>query len=148
MKKRAIELAKSVGVLLALGLAYYIFHSITNIGIKCPIYLLTGYLCPGCGISRMFLALLALDIPSALYYHAPAFFLLPLWISAFISYYYEYIKYGKAKLRIWHKIIIIMSIVLFISYGIARNVTDLGLHRDNNIDYKDLVAYVNFWRYQ
>ena len=139
MKKRAIELAKSVGILIGIGIAYYIFHSITDIGIKCPFYLITGYLCPGCGISRMLLALFALDIPAAIYYHAVAFFLLPFWGAVFISYYYEYIRYDRTILKTWHKAILVVSVILFIVYGIARNVTELGLYRDNNIDYKDLV---------
>ena len=142
MKKRAIELFRNVGILLAIGIGYYIFHSITDIGIKCPFYLLTGFLCPGCGISRMFLALISLDFSSALYFNAAAFVLLPFVLSVLISYYYEYIKKGRASLRPWHKEVLAASVIVLATYGILRNVFEIGLHRSNNIDYKDFIFFV------
>ena len=36
---------------------------------KCPIKLISGYDCPGCGMTRALLALLRLDIKSAFGYH-------------------------------------------------------------------------------
>ncbi|MEB3367895.1 DUF2752 domain-containing protein [Saccharopolyspora mangrovi] len=44
----------------------------------CPIKLLTGLDCPGCGITRTLFSLLRADLPSALHYNALAVLLLPL----------------------------------------------------------------------
>lgn len=51
-----------------------IFLYITGIG--CPIRFVSGISCPGCGLTRAWLAFLHLDIKGAFYYH-PLFFLVP-----------------------------------------------------------------------
>jgi hypothetical protein len=44
----------------------------------CPIKLLTGFDCPGCGGTRMLFSLLHGDLPAALHFNALAVLLLPL----------------------------------------------------------------------
>ena len=127
MKKRAKETVKNAAVLIAVAIAYYIFYRITDIGLKCPLHTLTGLLCPGCGITRMFTSLLNFDLAGALYYNAAVLLLLPFWCAVIISHYAEYIKNGDRILKTWHKVILIISIVLMAAYGILRNVFDLGL---------------------
>jgi hypothetical protein len=146
LKTRAIKLAKNIGIILAVGIAYYIFFRLTRIGIKCPFNQITGFLCPGCGLSRMILALIDFNIPLAIYYNAAAFFLLPFWVAVFISYCYEYIKYGKAKMHAWYKIILAASVIVLVIFGIARNLTDLGLHYSNNADFEFSYIITN-WRF-
>ncbi len=51
-----------------------LFLYITGIG--CPIKFVSGISCPGCGLTRAWLAFLHLDIKGAFYYH-PLFFLVP-----------------------------------------------------------------------
>ena len=146
MKTRAKNLAKNIGIILAVGIAYYIFFRLTRIGIKCPFNQITGFLCPGCGLSRMLLALIDLNIPLAIYYNAAAFFLLPFWVAVFISYYYEYIKYGTVKMRMWYKAVLVLTFVVLIVFGIARNLTHLGLHYSNNEDF-EFSRIITNWRY-
>ena len=146
MKTRAKNLAKNIGIILAVGIAYYIFFRLTRIGIKCPFNQITGFLCPGCGLSRMLLALIDFNIPLAIYYNAAAFFLLPFWAAVFISYCYEYIKYGKVKMHTWYKIISVASVIVLVIFGIARNLTDLGLHYSNNVDFEFSYIITN-WRF-
>lgn len=45
--------------------------------LPCVIRYLTGWICPGCGMSRAWLALLRLDVGSAFFYH-PMFWSVPL----------------------------------------------------------------------
>ena len=55
-----------VGLLVLLvGSAYAVFCLRTGWGIPCLFHLATGLQCPGCGVSRMLLALLRLDFPAA-----------------------------------------------------------------------------------
>lgn len=43
---------------------------------QCPLLKLTGFICPGCGMSRAWLAALRLDFSQALYYN-PMFWVIP-----------------------------------------------------------------------
>lgn len=45
----------------------------------CPLYSLTGFACPGCGLTRGFHALFHGDVPTALGYNA----LIPIWAVVF-----------------------------------------------------------------
>lgn len=145
MKKRALEVARTVAIALALGVAYYVFYRLTGIGIKCPTNLALGILCPTCGISRMLLALSQLDIASAAYYNAAVLVLLPVWTAALISYTVEYIKSGSKTPKKWHRAVFAASVALLVAYGVARNVWHIGLHPSNNEDY-EFVKAIFIWR--
>ena len=47
------------------GLLYFAFTSITGLGLPCPFRMLTGWLCPGCGITTMFIELGRLNFEAA-----------------------------------------------------------------------------------
>lgn len=63
--KRKTSPALWAGLVLALGLGYAAFATATGLMIPCPIRAVTGLYCPGCGVSRMCLALLRLDFYGA-----------------------------------------------------------------------------------
>ena len=46
-----------------------IFSIIIILFYKCPIKAITGYDCPGCGLTRSFVCLIKLDFKKALFYH-------------------------------------------------------------------------------
>ena len=69
LKERIIILTKNLLILLSVCISYYIFHTLTGLGVLCPLNSLTGLLCPLCGVSRMFIALFKLDFKSALYFN-------------------------------------------------------------------------------
>lgn len=127
MKKRALEIVKNTGILLALGIVYYFLYTLLNIGFVCPTNSLTGLLCPVCGITRMLVSLLHLDFSSALYYNAALLLVLPLFAAVILSYNYRYVRYGERTLVKWHKIVLIFCIVVLVVFGILRNVIPLGL---------------------
>lgn len=59
---------KRIGSLMlgpVLGGIYYGFILITGLSLPCPFYALTGYLCPGCGVTRMALSLGRLEFVHA-----------------------------------------------------------------------------------
>ena len=68
----AAPLRQKILTLLGTGLlaAFYLF-------IGCPLHVLTGISCPGCGMTRALRALLRLDFSGALQYH-PLIIVLPL----------------------------------------------------------------------
>ena len=62
MKERLKKLAIGGAVLVGLGAAYTALILVIGRGLYCPFWKLTGLLCPGCGVTRMCLALLRLDV--------------------------------------------------------------------------------------
>ena len=61
------------------GLVAVYILTVNITGIGCPILYVTGISCMGCGMTRAFMSLLALDFKSALYYH-PLCILMPLFM--------------------------------------------------------------------
>lgn len=61
----------------------------------CPIKFLTGISCPGCGMSRAAISLLAFDYQKALYYHPGIFLLIPFAIAMLIANYKKKYKFRK-----------------------------------------------------
>lgn len=57
-KKRLRRLLVLLAGLLTLGLSYAWIVSSLGAGIPCPFYQFTGFFCPGCGVTRMCMALL------------------------------------------------------------------------------------------
>lgn len=81
----------------------YIFYSVVGIG--CPIRFATGISCPGCGMTRAWIALLRLDFSAAFHDH-PLVLLPAVWC----------ILYGiKEKMPYrWYKIFLWITIALFL----------------------------------
>ncbi len=73
------KILKIYAVVLSVGLAYFLFYRFTGLGIPCLYLKTTGYLCPGCGATRMFLALFRLDFAAAFSYHPVLLTLLLMW---------------------------------------------------------------------
>lgn len=124
MKIRIIKVISTVLVLIMLLLGYYFLNSQYNIGIPCIFHELTGYQCPGCGITRALFSLLQGDIKKAFSYNQLIFFLAPFIIAYFIYTNYIYIL-GKKQSKKAQTIITIIStilIIITIAYGIIRNI--------------------------
>src|SRR4051794_31711760 len=61
------------------GTIAYFDPSKANFLPVCPLYSLTGFACPGCGLTRGFHALFHGDVPTALDFNA----LIPVWVAIF-----------------------------------------------------------------
>lgn len=120
-KKRLYYLLSRVGIVLAIGLAYALFVGLTGWGIPCIFHLLTGLQCPGCGVTRMCLALLRLDFYAAARYNSLVLALLPV---ALVLYGYKaalYIRTGESKMGVGEKIFCCVAFVLCIVFTLLRN---------------------------
>lgn len=109
-------------------LAYTVFHFV---GIGCPIRFVSGISCPGCGMTRAWLAVLRLDFAVAFYYH-PLFFLPPVALAVW------FLK-SKINLKIY-KIIMLTMAALFITIYLLRLVLNGGeivvFEPQNNIIFR------------
>ncbi len=121
MHARRNKVIRIALILIGIGALYALFVHFTGVGIPCPIYSITGLQCPGCGISRMFLALLRLDISAAFQYNPVVLCLLPLLILVGARKIYLYIRYNKKKDRFCDALIWVMIVVLVL-FGILRNI--------------------------
>lgn len=91
-----------------IGILYLAFHLV---GIGCPIKFVTGVSCPGCGMSRACLWLLAGNIAYAFYFH-PLFWAVPLFPILYIL--REMNKISKKAYDIFIRIICILFLAVWL----------------------------------
>lgn len=101
---------------------YLIFSNITGFAIPCIFNYLTGFLCPGCGSTRMLKALLSGDIIKAFYYNQFLFLSLPIFLVLLINVFYSNIKNIKPWIFKIPNYIYIIYAALAIIFGIVRNI--------------------------
>ncbi len=120
-KERLVQVLRPVGEVVLIGAAYFVFMKLTGLAIPCILYKITGKYCPGCGITRMILALLRFDFYTAIRQNCLLFFLLPcfliysLWKSVY------YIKTGKRYSGRVEQVAILVAFVLVVAFWIMRN---------------------------
>ena len=122
MQKRIIKLSSAVVILATAGLLYYVIHNRTGFAIYCPVHLITGFDCPGCGVTRMLFAMLEFDFKSAMDYNAAIFLTLPVLAVVGVSKTYDYIRYGRNMQRKWVEFILYCLIVIYVGFAILRNI--------------------------
>lgn len=118
MKK---SILKIYSVILIIGIVYFIILKTTNIAIPCAYYSMTGMLCPGCGITRMFLNMSKLEFADAFFCNPVVFVLMFVWIIISV-----FCFIGKPKFISNSKFlftIMYISIVSLAFFGIIRNFT-------------------------
>lgn len=120
-RKRLEQLAKIVAVVLLLGIAYFIFIKLTGWALPCPIRLITGKYCPGCGISRMMLAFFRLDFEEAFRANRLLFFLLPLTLVYGLVKGIHYIRTGEEKQTLPERVAVILVCVATVVFWVMRN---------------------------
>lgn len=100
------QILQKLKLLIFICLAYYLLTWFTG----CPILYLTGVSCPGCGMTRAWLALLHLDFPLAFSCH-PLFFLAPLFLLVFL---FE----DRIDFRKYRWAVILTAVLFFLVYFI------------------------------
>lgn len=99
-------LFSKIKILLLICIVYYLITWFTG----CPIKYFTGISCPGCGMTRAWIALLHLDIAQAFSFH-PLFFTVPFIIFSFL--FDDWIDFRKYR---WAGIL--LGILFFLVYFI------------------------------
>lgn len=82
----------------------------------CPIKTITGLDCPGCGITRMFVALFHGNIYQAFRYNPLVFIELPIIFILLVLY-----KFKKEYRKVIN-IIFVVLLIITIVYGVLRNI--------------------------
>ncbi len=117
--KKAIVISS---VFLFVGGMLAIFLSITDTYLPCVFRKATGYLCPGCGATRMFLAVFRLDFVSAFKYNALLLVSLPFIFYMLFGMGKNYVKNGGCSVSKGTERLAVVLIICFVIFGIARNI--------------------------
>lgn len=122
---RLQRVAVYTGLILAVGICYGTFVQCTGLAIPCIFHLTTGLRCPGCGVTRMCVALLHLDFKTAFYSNQALFLLAPVLGIVFFTYIAGYVKNGRWNMNRVQSGIIYACIVIMAVFGVLRNILPL-----------------------
>ena len=125
-KARRHKLIAWAGLILGIGLAYALFVRLTGLALPCPFHLVTGLLCPGCGVTRMSLALLRLDFAAAWQANPALLLLLPVLAGLLGQVALRYVKTGQARLSPGQNTLVWAMVLALLLYGIGRNLPALS----------------------
>ena len=120
-RKRAGKVLNKCLILLCFGLIYAVFVGITKISMPCIFNLLTGLYCPGCGITRMFMALIKFDFLGAAKANVLVLFLLPIALAISIYKVTQFVKTGSRSDNTLLNVIYYIILFLTVAFGILRN---------------------------
>lgn len=81
----------------------------------------TGLLCPGCGVSRMFLALLRFDFAEAFSWNPVVFLSLPILAYLIGRIIYRYIVFDDSKINRFERVLTWTILICLLFFGIWRN---------------------------
>ena len=130
MKNRVFKLIGNVLLLLFIGLSYAILIYKTGFYIPCVFHRITGFECPGCGISHMCMSILkfiflGFDVNYLMIaFKSNPFIVImsPIFLYLVSKYSYIWIKTGKLKETKFDIILIYIILILTILWGIFRNI--------------------------
>lgn len=120
-KARAKRLLIKIASVLTLGIAYYIIIKIVGKGLSCPIKAITGKYCPGCGVTRMCMALISGDIKAAVQYNLLLMSLIPVFAVFGTRRAVIYVKTGNSEPDKIEAVVILIVFVATVAFWILRN---------------------------
>ena len=121
-RRRLRRLALAALALLLAGLAYAALVRTTGAALPCPFHALTGLECPGCGVTRMCLALLRLDVSGAWKANPVLLLLLPL-LGGLLGYRaVVYVRRGSVPTARWETLVWSGMAVVLLLWGVWRNI--------------------------
>ena len=106
--------------LLTGGCAYAVFCAYWG-GLPCLFRTLTGWQCPGCGVTRMCLSLLRGDFAAAWQYNAAILCLLPPGAAVAADVAVRYVREGTQQPHRWARYLLWLMIAALLAFGVLRN---------------------------
>lgn len=120
-KARLLRLLRQALLAVAGGLGYALFVRATGLGIPCPFHALTGLDCPGCGVSRMCMALLRLDVRAAWEANCALFVILPAALVYAALRAVRYVLHGATPLTRAENAAFCVTSAALCVFGVVRN---------------------------
>ncbi|MDF2872347.1 MAG: hypothetical protein K0R05_3922 [Anaerocolumna sp.] len=122
MKERVHNVIYYSSLIGILGMVYYLFGKYTGLYIPCVFRLVTGFYCPGCGSTRLAVALIGGRFMAAFRSNEALFLILPFLTIIFIKYLIRYIKGIQRSTTRTEKIVTGIMLAGVIVFGIMRNI--------------------------
>ena len=122
MRQRLRKVTVTAIVLLAIGIVYAIVCRLLGFGIPCVFRLVTGWQCPGCGVSRMCLCLLSGDLQGAYAANPVLLFCLPALVAVLADATVRYVRDGGWRTKGWSTVLAWTLIAVLLVFGVLRNV--------------------------
>ena len=119
--ERKRRLLAGCGALLASGLGYAVWVRRTGLAIPCLFYAVTGRLCPGCGVTRLCLALLRWDWTEAWSANPVLLLMLPVLALLGVRLAVRYVREGTTAGPGWESALMWAMAALLVVWGAARN---------------------------
>jgi len=123
-KERKKRLVRIWLILLVLGVLYYCFFRVTGIGIPCLFRLITGFKCPGCGISTMLIRITELDLAGAFAANRFLFVTSPFLLFELV--YSGVLAWKGEQYPTWNNVVLTGYTVCLVLFGIIRNLPNVG----------------------
>ena len=114
-------LLKRYGIALALLAAYYLVVRFTSVSIPCPFKKITGLRCPGCGISRMLVAMSKGHFSEAFGYNQVLFFMVPMFVVLSVMKLAFMPKFLSDESK-FYRIMTYAAIAVLLIFGVLRNI--------------------------
>ena len=121
MNQRLKNLLVRAAILIGVGAAYAAVISWIGRGLYCPFWKLTGLMCPGCGVTRLCLALLRLDVAGAWKANAALLLALPVLAGLAARLAWAYVRTGRKTPSRGEERLIWGLVVYFLVWGVLRN---------------------------
>jgi len=118
---KVVVIVKPILIILVLGFAYLFIYQKFNVGIPCLINKLTGYKCPGCGMTHAMAAIWNQNFKDAWEYNPLSVTVLPIMCIYLL---YRWIKenlHKRERFAVWEYILLTILIVIVLAYGYIRN---------------------------
>ena len=109
------------GGLLGLGLCYALWVRLTGLAVPCLFRAVTGRLCPGCGVTRMCLALLRWDWAAAWSANPALLLMLPVLAALGVRLAVRYVREETTAGPKWESALLWAMTALLIVWGAVRN---------------------------
>ena len=124
MKEKKDRIRKIIyrdGIILLAGILYAVFVRLTGLAVPCIFRTLTGWLCPGCGITRACLSLIKGNVQASFSYNPFLYIAGPCIIYLIVREDLNYIKKDTYRLGTADTVLISILIVAALIFSGVRN---------------------------
>ncbi len=120
-KRRILLVAKCMIAVLAAGIAYMLLTIITGFSIPCMLYEITGFYCPGCGLTRFCKALFIFEWEAAARANLLFFLFLPVLLCVLVVKAIQFIRSGKLQFSRLEYFVGFVFVICGIIFAVLRN---------------------------